>query len=384
MTMNLMDKLRSNDKPKRILSLDGGGIKGILTLGILKEVETQVKKKYEGKYKSLGEYYDLICGTSTGAIIASGLAIGKSVDEMIKIYLNLGGEIFGKGRKWKMIPRDWKTVRAFFNESYSSNNLEKYLKRELGEYTTIGDTEKIKCGLAINSKRADTYSLWAVSNHRDGKYYNANSHLKLWELCRASSAAPYYFKPKILNLYTRQGVAFDAAFIDGGVSLANNPAWMAFLTATVGSFGFKWTTGVNNIHITSVGSGKCIKRDNPYELINIKAFAWASKLAELFMTDALELNQILLEGIGKNVGHSYFVDSQFSDTEFPPFFDIQQQLFSFERHNIDIAQKSLSNLGFKFDNKKIESLKEMDYYENMEDMLSIGESYAKKTRFNLI
>ena len=381
--MNLVDKLNRKDTPKRILSLDGGGVKGALTLGILKEIERLVKNKY-GQNTTLGDYYDLICGTSTGAIIACGLAIGKSVDEMISMYMNLGGEIFGNGRILKIIPREWTNFRAILKESYSSGNLESYLRQELGEYTAIGDIHKIKCGIAVNSKRADTYSLWTVANHPDGKYYNANAHLKLWELCRASSAAPYYFKPKLIPLRTRNGHAFEAAFIDGGVGLANNPAWVAFLTATVGSFGFKWPTGTDNLHITSVGTGKGQKSENPKELINLKALGWASKLPDLFMTDALELNQVILEGIGKNVGNSYFIDSQFSDPEFPPAFYTLPQLFSFERHNVDITLTSLANLGFSFDKDKIESLKEMDHFENMRDLLLIGSRYAENSKFNLI
>ncbi len=382
MAIDLIEKWNNNNAPKRILSLDGGGIKGTFTLGVLKEIERLVKEKH-GQETTLGTYYDLICGTSTGAIIASGLAIGKSVDEMIALYLNLSGEIFGKGRKWKLIPRDWTKCRALFNESYSSKKLESYLKKEFGSIT-MGDTKKLQCGLAINSKRADTYSLWTVANHPDGKYYEANKAIPLWELCRASSAAPYYFKPHLLNLKKRNGESFIAAFIDGGVSLANNPAWTSFLTATVGSFGFKWPTGTDAIHITSIGTGKGTVKENPHDLKNLKTLGWASKLAELYMTDALELNQVLLDGIGKNVGRSYPIDSQYSDSAFPPFFDIQQCLFSYERHNIDITQSSLSSLGFSYTDKKIESLKEMDHYENSSDLLSIGMKYAQKTQFNLI
>jgi patatin-like phospholipase/acyl hydrolase len=384
MIKNLIDKFERTENPRRILSLDGGGIRGTLTLGILKEIERLVKEK-QGQETTLGDYYDLICGTSTGAIIACGLAIGKSVDEVIKLYLDLGGEIFGKGRKWKIVPRDWTSFRAIFNESYSSDNLETYLKKEFGEIT-IGDTQLIKCGLAINSKRADTYSLWTVANHPNGKYYKANSHLKLWELCRASSAAPYYFKPKILNLKTRKGEAFDSAFIDGGVSLANNPAWISFLTATVGTFGFKWNTGVDNILITTIGTGNGLKKENPKDLQSLKALSWASKLSDLFMTDALEMNQILLEGIGKNAGSTYFIDSQFSDADkaFEPQFRLKEQLFSFDRHNVILTSENLKKLGFQYDDDKFESLKEMDHFENMEDLLAIGKKYALNTKFNLI
>jgi|SRR5680860_497658 len=389
MTTNLVAKLNNKTQPKRILSLDGGGIRGILTLGILKEIESLVKVK-NGQNTTLGEYYDLICGTSTGAIIACGLAIGRSVDDMIRLYLSLGGEIFGEGRRWKIIPREWTSFRAIFNENYSSNVLESFLKKEFGEIT-IGDTQQIKCGLAINAKRADTYSLWTVANHPDGKYYEANSQLKLWELCRASSAAPYYFKPKILKLRTRlredgPRQLFDSAFIDGGVSLANNPAWVSFLTATVGSFGFKWVTGVDNIFITSIGTGNGLKKENPTDLKNLKALSWAPKLSDLFMADALEMNQVLLEGIGENKGSTYLIDSQFSDGDkaFEPQFRLKEQLFSFDRHNVTLTKKSLDQLGFPLDDSKVEALKEMDYFENMQTLLNIGEKYAQSAKFNLI
>lgn len=389
MTKNLIVKLNDSAHPKKILSLDGGGIRGTLTLGILKKIEEKIKEKHNS---TIGEYYDLICGTSTGAIIACGLAIGKTVNEMIKLYLDLGGQIFGKGRKWKIVPRNWTSFRAVFNENYSSDILESFLKKEFGEIT-ISDTQKITCGLAINAKRADTYSLWTVANHPKGKYYEANSNLKLWELCRASSAAPYYFKPKILKLRTRlredgSRKYFDSAFIDGGVSLANNPAWIGFLTATVGTFGFKWNTGVDNIFITSIGTGNGLKKENPIDLRNLKALSWAPKLSDLFMIDALEMNQVLLEGIGKNIGSRYEIDSMFSDKDlaFEPQFRLKEQLFSFDRHNVILTKETLNNekMGFHFTDSKIESLKEMDYYENMETLLDIGYKYAQNTNFNLL
>ncbi len=382
MNKNLEEKLFNNDRPKRILSLDGGGIRGTLTLGILKKIELLVKEQY-GPKALLADYYDLISGTSTGAIIASGLAIGKSVDEIVDLYLDLGVKIFGEGRKWKVIPRNWKTFRAILRENYSSQKLESYLKGVLGE-TTIGDQEQIRCGLAINAKRADTYSLWTVANHPDGKYYAANAHLKLWELCRASSAAPYYFKPKVLKLKTREGKEFDAAFIDGGVSLANNPAWAVFLTSIVGSFGFKWNAGTDNLFITTIGTGNGIKKEDPFSLEKHRAIHWAPKLSDLFMVDALEMNQVLLEGMGNNIGPAYPIDSQFSDETYPPLFRLKAQLFSFERHNVALTDKALSQLDFAFSDQEINSFKEMDHFENMEALLRIGKAYAANTTFTIL
>lgn len=369
----LANKLRNNQRPKKILTLDGGGIRGILTLGMLKKIETIVREK--DKSLVLSDYYDLISGTSTGAIIASALAIGKSVDEIIELYKSLGDEIFDAGRKHKFFKRDWTTLRAIFNENYDSNKLEKYLKNTFGEIK-IGDTENIKCGLVINCKRADTYSLWSVTNHPDGKYYVANSHLKLWELCRASGAAPYYFKPKLLALKTRAGQRFEATFIDGGVSLANNPAWQTFLVATVPSFGYKWKSGINEIHITSLGTGNGLKKEAPAELESLRSVSWAPKLSDLFMVDALEMNQIIMDVFGYNKGEKVIVDSQFDNLDKLEYLKQEDKLFTFIRHNVMLTNEYLNKLGIELDETEIESIKQMDYSENIDLLLKIGEAYA--------
>ena len=202
-----------------------------------------------------------------------------------------------------MVQVFWKTIRALFRENYSSKKLEKYLKSKEGfGNITLGDQDQIYCGLAINSKRADTYSLWSVTNHPDGKYYEANKDLKIWELCKASSSAPYYFKPTAIDIKTRTGNSIPTVFIDGGVSLANNPAWQLFLLSTVPSFGYKKMVGEENISIISVGTGKGVKKEKPKDLINKRAISWAPSIPDLFMTDALEMNQIILSSFGKNIG----------------------------------------------------------------------------------
>src|SRR5687767_12362413 len=85
---------------KKILALDGGGIRGALTLGYLKKIETILREKENNQQLVLSDYFDLIGGTSTGAIIAAALAIGKSVDEIADLYMRLGAVIFGEKKNW--------------------------------------------------------------------------------------------------------------------------------------------------------------------------------------------------------------------------------------------------------------------------------------------
>ncbi len=84
----LLDRI-NRPGPKKILSLDGGGIRGALTLGYLKKIEDILKDRNPDKPDfRLCDYFDLIGGTSTGAIIAASLAIGKTVDEIKTLYIS--------------------------------------------------------------------------------------------------------------------------------------------------------------------------------------------------------------------------------------------------------------------------------------------------------
>ena len=182
----LTDHLNPSLGPKRILSLDGGGIKGALTLGYLKKIETILREKENNSKLVLSDYFDLIGGTSTGSIIAGGLAIGMEVDEIIKLYMDLGGKIFGKKHSfWK----PWETWK-FLKANYDYSMLEKSLKKTFGDILMGGP--EIKTGLCVVAKRADTNSTWPIINHPNGKFFDSdlgrNKDIPLWQAIRASSA----------------------------------------------------------------------------------------------------------------------------------------------------------------------------------------------------
>jgi len=369
----LSQKFSKDHGPKKILALDGGGVRGALTLGYLEKIEQLLRRRYNNNELVLADYYDMIGGTSTGAIISACLAIGKPVKEIVSMYQNLGKEVFGK-RRHRIIPRNWTTFRAFFTSTYRGDIIEELLKNNLGD-VTLGDLEKLKCPVTIISKRADTFSLWTVSNHPDGVYTKAMSHLKLWELCRASSAAPYYFPAKKLALKTRKGEDFEAAFIDGGVSLANNPAFQTFLTATIPSFGYNWKQGEKNIFITSLGTGNGINKDSVNDILTRKTVSWSPKLPELFMTDALEMNETIMQVLGKNYGDAEIIDSQYNDLKDVNY--VNEKLFSYVRFNIKLTAKYLKEkLNVERTDEQVSSILEMDHYENIDDLLNIGRQGA--------
>src|SRR5215813_9765166 len=108
--------------PKRILALDGGGIRGALTLGYLKRIEDILLKQHNNDVNfRLCDYFDLIGGTSTGSIIAACLAIGMKVDEIKNMYFDLGGKIFARQYRWWNIFEIGKYIKG----SYDAAPLEK-------------------------------------------------------------------------------------------------------------------------------------------------------------------------------------------------------------------------------------------------------------------
>ena len=237
MKKTLAEHLDPTTGPKRILSLDGGGIRGALTLGYLKKIETILREKEKNPELVLSDYFDLIGGTSTGSIIAACLSVGMNVDDVVKMYMDLGGKIFGKKRDWW---KPWETLQ-YLKAGYDYTALENSLKKVFGNIK-LGGAE-IKTGLCIVAKRADTNSVWPLINHPNGKFYDSamgrNKDIFLWQAIRASSAAPTYFVPQMIDV----GDGQKAAFVDGGVSMANNPALTLLMVATLKGFPFNWDMG---------------------------------------------------------------------------------------------------------------------------------------------
>ena len=244
--------------PKRILSLDGGGVRGILTLQYLAAIEDLLRARDGDPTLVLSDYFDLIGGTSTGAIIAGGLALGLDVATIERMYRALATKIFKKPRF---------RIGAFVPK-FGSHALEDALKDAYGADTTLG-SPRLKCGLLIMTKRMDTGSPWPITNHPKDPYYApvqgkkrvGHANMLLWQLVRASTAAPHYFKPEHvvvgswLDPLTGELRSDSGQFVDGGISTANNPAFQLLKTALLKGFSFNWAAGSEKLTLVSVGTG---------------------------------------------------------------------------------------------------------------------------------
>lgn len=356
--MTLRDRL-TRPGPKRILALDGGGIRGALSLGFLTEIERLLRQRHGNDHLLLCDYFDLIGGTSTGAVIAAGLAIGMSAAEIEAVYLDFGGEVFSQARSLSL-------VRGKFDAGPLRAKLLQYFK----EIRLGGD--EIRTGLCVVTKRLDTNSIWPLINHPDGSYYQHNSMLLLRQCVRASTAAPTYFQPEELTFYTETG-SETATFIDGGVSLYNNPALLLFMIATLNGFPFHWSKGEDDLLLVSIGTGYWDTPSMPGGPFTNAAWEWGRVVPGLLTGDAQWSNQLMLQWLS-NSPTALMIDREVGDLHG----DLlgTEPMLSYLRYNVELDAAPLKALGCADLIDKLERLKDMSDAGNRSDLNRIGRAAA--------
>ena len=254
MPKSLFEHLSPDTGAKRILALDGGGVKGVLTLGMLAALEDELRRRAGGDPEfRLCDYYDLIGGTSTGAIIAAALALGLSSAELTALYRRLGPEVFGRTSG----------DGVFLQSKFDSKKLRRALYDVLTT-KTLG-SQDLRTGLAIHAKRIDTGSAWVVTNHPLGAYYDPpadsgvypNKRYRLIDLVLASAAAPTFFDEIVIDVEfdEKRRPTQKGYFVDGAVGANNNPSLQLFMLALEPSYRFGWKAGAENLMMTSCGTG---------------------------------------------------------------------------------------------------------------------------------
>jgi len=231
-------------KTFNILSIDGGGIRGLIPAKLLSEVERELKLK-TGK-ENLYQHFDLICGTSTGAILAIGIALGIPAEELTDFYKNHAKIIFPR---WylKILPR---TARVFVNSIYSNKPLRKKLeevftKANDGKVPLLHDLKTKVCIPSFNGNEGEINVL-KTKHHEE---YNRDYKLPAHEVALASASAPVYFPPHSFFYDNEFGKGQLVNMIDGGI-FANNPSLVGILEATD-----KLQTPVESIKLLSLGTG---------------------------------------------------------------------------------------------------------------------------------
>lgn len=217
-----------SDRPFRILSIDGGGICGILPAAVLAELEHRYLAG-----GSVAGHFDMISGTSTGAIIALGLAFGRTAAEIRDVYVERGGNIFPQtsklGRLYRFLRRGYRTV-------YNRDHLETELLRIFGE-ATLGEAKTRLVIPAFEGRHGEPW-LFKTPHHPD---YKRDRVERAVRVALSSAAAPTYFDALPNNGYM---------MADGGL-WANNPVMNA-LTDALACF----EIDRSQIKILSLGCGE--------------------------------------------------------------------------------------------------------------------------------
>jgi predicted acylesterase/phospholipase RssA len=245
---------------KRILSLDGGGIRGVFTLEVLVKIEELLREYYakqdpeKARTFVLRDHFDFLAGTSTGAIIATCLCWGMPVEQVRDLYLREGRKMFEKV--------SWRTPTAKLAALYDPKPISQFLQKVFvekdGKLATLAsprlrDGEK-KNLLMVVVRNNTTGSAWPLTNNPDAIYNDPtrpddNRLIPLWQLVRASTAAPVFFPPETAKL---GDTTYE--FVDGSITPYSNPALIAALTAVLPGYRVNWTPGPENIRLVSVGT----------------------------------------------------------------------------------------------------------------------------------
>lgn len=350
------------DGPKRLLALDGGGIRGAVSLGYLSRIEAILRERAGGDPDfRLCDYFDLIGGTSTGSIIATLLALGRSVAEIEESYKQLADEVFSENF-FRL---------GVFGAKFPKDPLVHALTRYLGDETLGSD--KLRTGLMVVTKRLDTGSPWLFHNNPRGRFYAdaqgavPNRDLTLLSLVGASVAAPHYFKPELIRI--APGLA--GAFVDGGVSPYHNPALQLLMVATLGGYGLRWPMGEDNMLVVSVGTGFRDLHLPADDVMQMTAVELAARSMLSIVSDTCWQSQEILQWMSRSPT-AWRIDSEIGDLDGDSVVS-GQALISYLRYDLSLEPAWLRDiLGVELTEHECDGLFAMDNAKNVHRLTALG------------
>lgn len=363
MNQELIDRMQTPG-PKKILALDGGGIRGMMTVEILDKIENLLRRK-SGRNDDfvLADYFDFVAGTSTGAIIAACISIGMKVSEIRTFYMSSGEEMFDKSFLLKR-----------FRHKYEDEKLAVKMQEVFGKNTTLG-SDKLKTVLMMVMRNASTDSPWPVSNNPFAKYNQANRpdcnlNLPLWQLVRASTAAPVYFPPEVVKLGTLEFV-----FVDGGITTYNNPAFQAFLMATVAPYKMNWPADEDKMLVVSIGTGTSPKANTGLSPNKMNLIYNAGSIPSALMYAALNEQDTLCRVFGKCLAGDE-LDREVGDLIGAKGPVGPGKLFTYMRYNAELTREGLNVLGLNdIDPENVQKLDSVRY---IAELQRVGKAVAER------
>ncbi len=371
----LIQRMQSPN-PKKILACDGGGILGLMSVEVLAKLEDDLRKKLgHAPDFVLANYFDFVCGTSTGAIIAACISAGMSMARIRTFYEESGEQMFDKASILKRL--NYK-----YNDEPLAKMLQTELGRALGDDATLG-SPGLRTLLMMVMRNATTDSPWPLSNNPFAKYNkperkDCNLRLPLWQLVRASTAAPTFFPPEVITLAEGTPAAYTFIFVDGGVTTYNNPAFLAFQMATAAPYALNWATGVDKLLIVSVGTGGAAKARAELQTSNMHLIYNASTLPGALMNAAAAGWDMTCRMLGEcRFGGP--IDREFGSMVCEPGKPTNwsgTKQFTYTRYDPDVTSAGLAELGLP--DIDAQAMQEMDSVKHMADIQRVGKSFAQR------
>ena len=189
-------------------------------------------------------------------------------------------------------------------------------------------------------------------------------------MVRASTAAPTYFKPQILEVGQKDKPQ-PAAFIDGGLSMANNPSLNLLMVATLKGFPFQWPMGEDKMFLVSLGTGVRNFKRKVKEIDNAWLGTWAASIPEILMQDASWQNQLLMQWLS-NSDTAESLDSEIGKLDGD--YISGSPLLTYLRYNVQFTAKELNalNIGRTFTEEDALNISDMANPKNKELLFEIG------------
>lgn len=379
--MSLLKKLAPEGK-KKILSLDGGGILGLITVEILIKLEADLRQHYNKPHFVLSDFFDFVTGTSTGAIIATFISAGMSMHDIKKFYIDSGKDMFDKT---SLLNR----LKYAYNTEPLALKIKKEINMALGYQendtpATLGN-KNLKTVLMLMLRNHTTDSPWPVSNNPHAKYnqntrreQDNNLNLPLWQLIRASTAAPTYFPPEVITFAEGTPNEYSFIFLDGGMTTYNNSAFLAFQMATTKPYAMNWKTGVDKLLIVSIGTGKVPNNNRNIAIDQMNLIHYTKNIPSALMNAASDGWDMAC----RTLGHCRFgesIDSEFGDMVIPEGGDSNwsgEKLFSYVRYHPELTTDGLKDLNLE--HILAQNIQDLDSIEHIEEIQEVGQTYANK------
>jgi predicted acylesterase/phospholipase RssA len=377
--------------PKSILSLDGGGLRGAITVAFLERIEDIIAENHKKSGQSsspgtgsetsgrirLGDVFDLIGGTSTGAIVASALALGLNTTDLKRFYFENAPRVFKRRLHIPLV-----------QSRYDAKLLHDEISSVVGNRRL--DSEDFITGLAIVVKSMTSSSPLVLVNNPRAPYWMSNvayrgmSEYQLATIICASTAAPTYFDPVISPLFegsrtksTESTGIGQNCMVDGGVTPHNNPALALLLLVLLKDYGICWPTGRDNLTIVSIGTGSFRPPVVSYHTGLLRRLRLAVVALESLIDDSSDLVLNLMQLFGdtpedlrtRSTMRSIGVSLPVGATKW----------FRFLRYNVELEQRWLEEeVGLKLSTDELARVRRMDDARAIHRMYEIGQLAARR------